>query len=239
MQPYFFPYLGYFALIRHSDQWLVFDVVKYQPKSWMNRNRILEPNKGEQYVSVPVDRASGRGLDEIRVHDAAATLVRLRRQLEAYRTAAPYHGEVLDLVERTFAAFGSNGLLRDLNCIALDYVCERLGLRLDRRNVSALGLDLSSVCHPGQWALEICAQLGASAYVNPPGGRDIFRPEEWRARKIALLFTPGCEVRYPVRGQLSFRANLSILDCMMWLEPAQIRAELDRMAPFPVDELAS
>jgi hypothetical protein len=29
MQPYFFPYLGHFALIAAVDEWVVFDVTQY------------------------------------------------------------------------------------------------------------------------------------------------------------------------------------------------------------------
>ena len=46
MQPYFFPYLGHFALIAHTDAWVVFDITQYTPKTWMNRNRVLHP-KGQ------------------------------------------------------------------------------------------------------------------------------------------------------------------------------------------------
>jgi len=50
MQPYFFPYLGHFSLISSVDKWIVFDVTQYTPKTWMNRNRILHPKTGWQYV---------------------------------------------------------------------------------------------------------------------------------------------------------------------------------------------
>ena len=43
MQPYFFPYIGYFSLIANTDLWVVFDTPQYTRKSWMNRNRILHP----------------------------------------------------------------------------------------------------------------------------------------------------------------------------------------------------
>lgn len=55
MQPYFFPYPGHFALIAHVDQWLVFDITQYTPKTWMNRNRILHP-RGGGTTSLPLWR---------------------------------------------------------------------------------------------------------------------------------------------------------------------------------------
>ncbi|RML56821.1 WbqC-like protein [Pseudomonas syringae pv. pisi] len=54
MQPYFFPYIGYFQLIAAVQRGLVFDIVKYKRKSWMNRNRVLGSKGDWQYINVPV-----------------------------------------------------------------------------------------------------------------------------------------------------------------------------------------
>ncbi len=232
MQPYFFPYIGYFDVIRKTDQWIVFDVVKYQSKSWMNRNRILEPNKGEQYVTVPVDKSGGRMLSEIPVKDAAGAREKILRQLGVYRGIAPHYDAVSALVEETFSRFGE-GLLRDLNVIGLDLTCAYLGIPFSYRICSELDLDYSGVTHAGQWALEISDQLGATSYLNPSGGTAIFRPEEWMARGIDLVFTTMPDFRYPVGGKLAFAPHLSILDCMMWVEPEAIRAYLDSLAIVP------
>src|SRR5690606_41900370 len=52
MQPYFFPYLGYFSLIAATDRWIVFDPVQYIRKGWMNRNRVLKQGGGVKYVGI-------------------------------------------------------------------------------------------------------------------------------------------------------------------------------------------
>ena len=86
MQPYFFPYVGHFELIHLSDDWIVFDVVKYQPKSWMNRNRVLHPKAGWQYVSAPVEKRGESGLiRDVRLVDPAAALARIIGQIDHYR----------------------------------------------------------------------------------------------------------------------------------------------------------
>jgi len=46
MQPYFFPYIGYFALMRVTEQWIVFDTPQYIRKGWINRNRVLSKGQG-------------------------------------------------------------------------------------------------------------------------------------------------------------------------------------------------
>ena len=40
MQPYLFPYYGYFQLINSVDEFIIYDNVSYRKRSWINRNRI-------------------------------------------------------------------------------------------------------------------------------------------------------------------------------------------------------
>ena len=56
MQPYFFPYIGYFQLMNYVDEWVVFDDIQFIDKGWINRNRILhpDPNKSFQYITIPL-----------------------------------------------------------------------------------------------------------------------------------------------------------------------------------------
>ncbi len=56
MQPYLFPYLGYFDLINCSDKFIVFDTVQYMKGGWINRNRILHPKESWKYFSFPIKK---------------------------------------------------------------------------------------------------------------------------------------------------------------------------------------
>src|SRR4030042_3246951 len=54
MQPYFFPYLGYFSLIKHTERFVLLDSVQFIKHGWVKRNRILKPGSGWQYILVPL-----------------------------------------------------------------------------------------------------------------------------------------------------------------------------------------
>jgi len=241
MQPYFFPYLGYFDLINQTDSWVVFDTVKYSPRSWMNRNRILHPTEGWQYVSVPVHRHGGHGghgssdsVGNVPLADPAAALDRIRGQLDHYRQArAPGHAAVADLLVRSFRDL-PRPTLGELNIRSLALTCDYLGIRFDCQRLSELALPLPPIDHAGQWALEIATALGAKEYVNPPGGRDLFDPAEFARRGIRLSFTELEDFRYPCRGH-EFIEHLSIIDVLMWNAPVAINEYLDaRPAPREV-----
>ena len=239
MQPYFFPYAGYFDLIIKSDRWVVFDVVKFTRKTWMSRNVILEPNKGHQYVSVAVVRSTADSLTETQVAEFEFAATKVLRQLKVYEGRAPHYDAVRGLVERAFSRFREQGslLLRDLNVVCLDETCRHLGIPFTPENCSSLDLDFSAVDHAGAWALEIADQLGADSYLNPPGGVGLFRAEDWRARGIELEFTGMPQLTYDT-GNLEFRPNASILDCMMWLTADEIRGHLASRPIHRAEDLA-
>jgi len=229
MQPYFFPYIGYFELIARTDRWVVFDVVQYNARSWMNRNRILHPTTGWQYIGVPVQHApKGTPISGILVQDREAALRRLLGQLEHYRRRAPHFARVIELMRSAFARCASERLV-ELNTATLAAVCEYLGLPFNWSVCSEMALELGGVEHAGQWALSICRQLGADAYLNPPGGREIFVAEEWKAAGIELDFTDLPAYRYDC-ASYEFVEHLSIVDVLMWNRPEAVVAALGARA---------
>ena len=52
MQPYFFPYIGYWQLMNAVDKYVIYDDVNFIKGGWINRNRILINGKS-QYFNVP------------------------------------------------------------------------------------------------------------------------------------------------------------------------------------------
>lgn len=221
MQPYFFPYLGHFALIANTDRWVVFDISQYTPKSWMTRNRILHPSQGWSYVSVPLANGSiAIKTFEAQVLDSVAAAVSLKGKLSHYRRFAPYYSEVVALVSRVFAEPTSS--LVDLNLRGLRASCAYLDIPFDPVVASRADFDLPQIDHPGGWALEISRRMGATHYINPESGRNLFVQADFANAGIELRFLTYDGYSYPT-APLSFEPGLSILDVMMWNDPASIR----------------
>ncbi|MEC7946788.1 MAG: WbqC family protein [Myxococcota bacterium] len=225
MQPYFFPYPGYFALIAASDTWLVFDDAQMIRHGWVDRNRILHPEEGWQYIKVPT-RKHRRG-SPIRAVEASADRdwrARLLRQLGHYRKA-PHHDEVYAWLETTLAGAPDNLAL--LTESTLSATCARLGIPFTPIRHSSLDYDRGAVNGPGDWALEAARHLRATAYVNPVGGEALFEPTRFAAagcRLEVLEWTPT-----PYRqGRRPFEPGLSILDMMMHCSVDEIRSRIAR-----------
>src|SRR6516162_7626939 len=104
MQPYFFPYLGHFALIAAVDEWVVFDVSQYTRKSWINRNRILRAAGGWQYVSVPLVNSSIHiSIAEAAIANPSELENYVLGKLSHYARRAPHYRAVCDIVRTAFA----------------------------------------------------------------------------------------------------------------------------------------
>ena len=221
MQPYFFPYLGHFALISQCDKWVVFDVTQYTPKSWMSRNRVLHPKEGWNYISVPLANASiSINIAQVEILHFEKLAPNLLGKLSHYRKRAPFYAEVEGMIGGIFA-MPTNSLVT-LNVRALEAVCRYLGIRFEHVIASELDLALPEIDHPGGWAPAISRCLGASEYINPIGGRSLFRRADFDAAGAALKLLDFRTLVYPT-GPYRFEEGLSILDVMMWNEPAAIR----------------
>lgn len=225
MQPYFFPYLGYFSLIAATDRWIIFDPVQYIRKGWMNRNRVLKQGGGMKYVGITVAPHTRETLiHEMRLAEGIDQLDHLVRHLDFYKNVrAPYYKDVVALLETCFAQHDPR--LAHFLTRCLELTCAYIGIPFRYEIYSEMGLAHEAAQGPGDWALNISKALKAGSYVNPPGGREFFVPEAFHAAGVDLLYL---EQQLPTYDQrtANFEPGLSILDVMMFNEPAAIREML-------------
>jgi hypothetical protein len=227
MQPYFFPYLGYFSLISATDRWIVFDPVQYIRKGWMNRNRVLKQGGGVKYVGVTVAPHSRDTLiKDMRLAAGNDHCDQLVRHLDHYRNArAPFYVEVVSLIRECFAS-GEDRLVPFLvRCLSV--TCEHIGIPFQHEVYSEMGLGHEVAHAPGEWALNISKELKVATYINPPGGKAIFDAKAFHKAGVDLFYHEQELPAYDQRSG-SFEPGLSILDVMMFNEPSAIREMLTR-----------
>jgi len=226
MQPYFFPYLGYFDLINCSDHWVVFDTAQYIRHGWVNRNRILHPKESWQYIIVPIKKnAREEKIANIQINNDTDWKNKILGQLQHYKKHARYYGETLKLVEDCLDLDETH--LSRLNAGIIAKICTYLGIPFKYEFFSEMNLELGLVEGPGDWALRISQALGAIEYVNPPGGRDIFDFSKFEDLGIKLTIREIPPLEYTCR-KYEFIPGLSIIDVLMWNTPTQIKSFLDK-----------
>lgn len=221
MQPYFFPYLGHFALIAAVDEWIVFDVTQYTRKSWVNRNRVLHPDHGWHYISMGLRNSSTRiSISEAKVGDAREQERYVLGKISHYKKHAPYYQQVCEIVRGSFAGMAHDSLV-SLNVSGLRTVCEYLGQPFCHHLCSELNIDFPEKLRGGQWAPWLSGRLSADLYINPVGGRELFDPSDFARAGVSLQLFAFEPFVYDTPGYV-FEENLSILDVLMWNPPGAI-----------------
>lgn len=222
MQPYLFPYLGYWQLMDAVDVFVAYDTVQYSAGGWINRNRIRYPD-AVRWLTVPV--AGGASRQPIAQQRLASGFARQRdRLLRALATAyhgAPHRDRGLDLAERGLSAGADGAPLLELLLHSLDCTRELLGLSAQLRLASELEHDRSLGREDRVIALTRAA--GGSVYLSLSGGRELYSAERFAAQGLGLRFREFDAEREGGEGELA----LSILDLVMRYDLPELRALLD------------
>lgn len=227
MQPYFFPYIGYISLIKHTDLFILFDTVQFIRHGWIERNRMLKPNEGWQYISVPLEKHKQKDLiQDIRINNEVMWRQKIVSQLVHYKKA-PYYEQVMKLINEVFD--GEYEDIVTLNKVCLLKICKYLKIQCEIEVFSKMDLKIGDVHEPDEWALNICKSLPMmNEYWNPPGGMSFFDKSKYEDEGITLKFQRMNLHSYwqRRRGQV-FEPNLSILDVMMFNSVEEIHHMLD------------
>lgn len=224
MQPYFLPYLGYFGLMEATDRWIVFDTPQYIRRGWVNRNRVLTKGKDVwKYISVPVVKCPRETpIRDVLIDGQTDWVDDLVRKLDYYRDhGAPYYTQTVDFLQRILRS--EERRLSAVLTSLLGEVCGYLGLDAKINVFSEMSLNIGPVSHPGEWALRICEAVGATTYINPPGGREIFDPKQFADAGIELQFLTPALPAYDQR-RAEFLPGLSIIDALMWNSRQEVLA---------------
>ena len=220
MQPYFFPYIGYFQLIAAVDKFIVYDNIKYTKKGWINRNRMLQNGKDVMF-SLPLKGDSDylnvceRELAADFNHD------KLLNQFKAAYRPAPYFAQTFPLVEQ-IVRYQDMNLFRFLHH-SIVKTCENLGVATEIGISSGIAIDHD--LKNQDKVLALCEAVGASSCVNAIGGRALYSKNTFREKGIDLSFIQSKPFKYPQFGN-EFVPWLSIVDVMMFTPHDTIRTAL-------------
>lgn len=225
MQPYLFPYIGYFQLINAVDKFVVYDDVNYIKQGWVNRNNILV--QGKPYLfTVPLKNASSFAkIKEIEVNE---NLYRnwkkkfFRTLQQSYNKASNFK-EAFDLISSILDTERKNIGISDLATESIYQICNYLSVETEFVGSSTAykNEDLSGQNR----VLDICKREGAAGYINPIGGQKLYSKKAFEEQGIKLNFVETVPVPYEQFGN-DFIPALSIIDVLMFNSPEAIRKML-------------
>jgi hypothetical protein len=209
MQPYFFPYIGYFQLMQAVDTFVLHDDVQYIKAGWINRNRILL-NSSPSWLTLPVDKGSSL----LRINERKYQLNEIgtvkKRLITIYSKAPqfveiyPFICELLDQSNSNVAVFNSNLLMA---------VAHKLRITCSFLMSSSMGNPIH--LRGEAKVIAMCQRIKANQYINPIGGIELYNGTPFSEAGVALSFLRPNTVLYKQFDSTPL-PFLSIIDVLMF-----------------------
>ena len=223
MQPYFFPYIGYYQLMSCVDDFVIYDNIEFTKKGWINRNRILQ-NGSDKLITLPIKKNSDflhiseRQISETAKIDNQKTL----NLIEACYRKAPYFKESIEMIIQCLQYENNN--LFDYLLNSLKKTTEYIGLEINF--VRSSDIDINHNLKGQDKVIAICKKLEANIYVNAIGGTSLYSRDMFNSQNIELKFIKTKDIKYDQFGQ-DFVPNLSIIDIIMFNSRDEIKTMMD------------
>ncbi len=220
MQPYFFPYIGYFQLIQLVDVYVIADDLNFIKNSYIKKNSILD-NGAPVLISLQLIGASQNKLiNEIEVgNDIDKLLTAIQRRY----AKAPYFKDVFPLLQTILLSKEKN-LARFLGYSLME-ISSYLGMQT--KFLYSSEIEKNNDLKFDARIMDICKRVGADHYINAIGGKDLYDKDKFAAEGIKLSFIDTKEIEYK-QFDKEFVPSLSIIDVMMFNSKEESRELLQR-----------
>lgn len=218
MQPYLFPYLGYFQLINAVDTFIIYDDVNYIKQGYINRNNLLVSGEAKRFT-VPVPGASS--FSKINELQFSTDVEKVLKTIQQAYSKKPFFADVYPLIERILL---SRERSVHLMCHqAFTEIFSWLGIK--KKLLMSSDLHYERASGAADKVVNLCQTVGAKEYINSIGGRHLYQPEFFADRGLSLSFIKMGDIVYH-QGNHAFQPNLSIIDVLMHCSPDDIRTYL-------------
>lgn len=224
MQPYFFPYIGYFKLINAADIFVIYDNIEYSKKGWINRNRLVFNNKVSTF-SLPLVKSSNSQMiiNKMISNDTSAKKL-LNKTLNLidinYKNSKNYK-EIFPIINNIFADTNQN--LFNFLFKSICEICRILNINTEIIKSSKINID-DNLRHEKR-VIATCKKLKALYYINSIGGTSLYSSNTFLDNGIKLRFIKTGQFTYYQNDNFFFE-NLSIIDTLMHVSIEDLSDEL-------------
>lgn len=211
MQPYLFPYVGYFQLLECSDIFVIHDDVQYIKGGWINRNRILV-NNAQSWLTLPIKSASFSLLINQRIYAVTQSeRNKILQRIESNYRKAPHFLDIFPFIVEMINYNLIN--VSEFNTYLIRSLADLLKIKCQIILSSELNKDNS--LNGQERVIEINHCLGSTHYVNPIGGTALYREQDFVECGLELSFLQPGNIQYS-QFKEPFLPFLSIIDVLMF-----------------------
>ena len=213
MQPYFFPFSGYFELIFQVDKFVFLDDVNFIKRGFINRNSLLFEGRAKRFC-VPVAKMSqNRKINE---HVYLGDYQDFLGLVENAYSEKQHFSQAYKLLARICSQQDNN--VASKNIASIEATTSLIGIETQFLKSSDLPIDRD--LRGQDKIIAICKTLGADTYINPVGGSSLYDKNRFNDSGIRLEFFEPTLSRYP-QGQIDFISHLSIVDLIVSCSPKE------------------
>jgi hypothetical protein len=212
MQPYFFPYSGYFELIKTVDYFVIFDDVNYIKRGWVNKNKILH-NGDIVDITLPVQKASqNKKINQHLRSTDIKSFEKLKKKIQLSYAKAPNFNDVFPLLCQ---------LIDNPETNLAKYLTDSLQVLSISLGLKTQFIYSSQLSKHDDWdnaqdrIIDITKQLGGSEYFNLPGGKALYCEKRFSEQNLKLKFIEPELKEYSQLNVETFIPSLSIIDYLM------------------------
>lgn len=222
MQPYIFPYIGYFHLIEATDKIVFYDDVNYIKRGWINRNRILL-NNSDFLFTIPVEKASqNKMINEIKPLIDSNFTDKFFAQIETAYKKAPHYNTVVEILKQVFSIHYESIADLAINSIISVYNFLDKDIEWSKSSVSSpetKGMDKADRL------IQITKNLGYQKYINAIGGQELYQKEYFNTKGVELNFVKSQKIEYQQFNN-DFVPWLSIIDILMFNDKNAVNEQI-------------
>ena len=217
MQPYFFPYLGYFQLIDKVDKFVLYGNVTFRKKSFITRNSLVDNSDRQEDIRLFVKKASSnsRIIDiDLVESDWKEKLV---RQVKNIYANAPYFEENFLFIESLILNGSENLHIYNSETIAglCDYLQIKTPIIIETSDLADIEQSLDQTKElpvATQRVLRLCEHYGGSTYCNPEGGVELYSKCTFAKYETGLqFFKAGLDDVHEIRGEHKYTSIIDVL----------------------------
>ena len=222
MQPYFFPYLGYWQLLAAVDKYVIYDDVTFIKGGWINRNNILL-NGNRFMITIPLENASSfKKIKDTNIVKNKKIISKLFKTIETAYKKAPYYSDVAPIIEDILF---NNTNIATLNYNAAKAICNYLDIKTELLLSSQIEKD--DELKGQDKVIHINKILNADIYYNAIGGMELYSTSEFKKNGIELKFLEMNNIEYK-QFDNQFVPYLSIIDVLMFNSKDQVKEMLNK-----------
>jgi hypothetical protein len=215
MQPYFFPYLGYFQLIQAVDIYVNLDHVNFMKRSYMVRNTL----KNNTPINIPVlDGSQNKTCVEVNASADEKWFKKFERTLELLYKKENNYQIILDEIilpwKNSILSINRPVSISEFNFSSIYHICKYLNI--EKRFYSSRGITDRK---KNEGIQDIVKYFEGKTYINAIGGQKLYFKEDFESQEIDLKFIKMGEVKFD-------NPYTSILDLLFRYDKEFIKNEL-------------